>query len=191
MAILIFKGERKPKNNKRNVGIIVNKPINVYNWIIMNTYYNPYTNQVMQKITIKEILKDNWNSFVQAMARLEIPIRKTIMHEVERVIGFYNEVRQTQFTDPDEAAADFRKLAKEVARIDFNKSTMSRNTMANWLKSCSAPEHGPENRRRMFVVAFVLGLNPTIRGFNHKILILLNFVSNKNSTMACIQDFFS
>jgi len=50
-------------------------------------YYNPNTNQVMRKITIKEILKDNWNAFVQAMVHLKTPIRKTIMHEVERVIG--------------------------------------------------------------------------------------------------------
>ena len=53
----------------------------------MKTYYNPFTNQVMRKITIKEILKDNWYAFVQTMALLNITIRETILHEVERVIG--------------------------------------------------------------------------------------------------------
>ena len=40
-----------------------------------------------QKITIKDILKDNWDDFVQEMASQNIPIRETIMHEVEKVIG--------------------------------------------------------------------------------------------------------
>jgi len=53
----------------------------------MKYHYNPFTNQVMKKFTIKDILMDNWSAFVRKMTSLNITIRKTIRHEVEKVIG--------------------------------------------------------------------------------------------------------
>jgi len=42
---------------------------------------------MMRRFTIKQILKDHWPAFVREMASRGIKIRKTIMHEVEKVIG--------------------------------------------------------------------------------------------------------
>ena len=53
----------------------------------MKYYYNLFTNLVMKKFTIKDIFLDNWNAFVREMASLNITIRKTIRHEVEKIIG--------------------------------------------------------------------------------------------------------
>ena len=58
-----------------------------YNCNIMKYKYNPFTNQMQIKYTIKEILRDNWQAFVEKMAELNKQIRETIMHEVEKVIG--------------------------------------------------------------------------------------------------------
>ena len=52
--------------------------------------YDATTNKMMKKYTIKEILQDNWDHFVQEMAHQGKKIRKTILEEVDKVINCQN-----------------------------------------------------------------------------------------------------
>jgi len=75
----------------------------------------------------------------------------------KRLLTFYNGVRNTKFTDPLKATKDFQTCAKKE-QIKLDAKTINAKTFKNWLTGKTVPDHGPENRDRMFAVAFVLGL---------------------------------
>ena len=50
-------------------------------------YYINQNNEIARKYTIKDIFAENWSMFVREMASQGKLIRKTIMEEVEKIIG--------------------------------------------------------------------------------------------------------
>lgn len=50
-------------------------------------YHVNNNNEIVRKYTIKEIFKDHWESFAEAMANQGVPIRPVIFENVEKVIG--------------------------------------------------------------------------------------------------------
>jgi hypothetical protein len=52
----------------------------------MKYHVNIY-NEIARKYTIKEILSDNWYDFLDEMEKQGKPVRETILHEVEKVLG--------------------------------------------------------------------------------------------------------
>jgi len=55
----------------------------------MNYFVNP-NNEIAPKYTIKDIFKDNWPDFLDEMDRQGKPVRKTILEEVDKIIGCQN-----------------------------------------------------------------------------------------------------
>lgn len=50
-------------------------------------YHVNINNEIARKYTIKEIFQDNWDSFMDEMDTQNIPIRQTIISEVEKIIS--------------------------------------------------------------------------------------------------------
>ena len=107
----------------------------------------------IEEIANSEFIKDDDPSqFVETLKNPQL-----MWSFSKRLLAFYNDVLNSQFT-ADEAAENFRIRAKQKD-IALDKDTISRNTIKNWFLGEAPPRHDNESRRRMFVVAFVLGLN--------------------------------
>jgi hypothetical protein len=66
----------------------------------------------------------------------------------ERLLTFYNEIRQVNYT-ADEAIADLQRC----------NIALSRGTLNNWFAGKTEPKFGDKDRQSMFIVAFALELD--------------------------------
>jgi len=69
-----------------------------------------------------------------------------------RLLTFYNSMLNSSFTN-DEAKLDLQRRARE-GNVD-----LKRGVITNWLTGNTEPKYGDDDRRRMFAVAFALGLD--------------------------------